>query len=50
MDFELRIGKYIISLLDDEMFWMIRTDNGEGASFPQEKLAECLDKFYNDNF
>ena len=43
------VGDFTISVLNDDSYW-IAHDSGEGMHVSAEKLAECIAKFYEENF
>ena len=47
---ELKIGEYTISKYSVENKVWIERKGGEGMSIDVEKLFECIDTFFIDNF
>ena len=43
------VGKFTISVLNDDSYW-IAHDSGEGMQTSEAALAECIAKFYEENF
>lgn len=49
MNGQVRIGKFIITELDDKNIW-ISIDDGEGGQFSKEAFEKVVAEFYKENF
>lgn len=49
MNGQIRIGRFILTEVDDEHIW-ISVEGGEGGQFSRAEFEKAVEVFYRENF